>query len=120
MPWGYVLSKVRASLLGTGLATLGVESGRRKVKYRPTEVKANFINSDEDWALLKITGAWTLVTPKFDKRSWKPTSKGTGIAFKDTATMQRVAEQLIFMAKLQDELDAAEKSGHAAKGEEKK
>lgn len=83
------------------------------MKYRPSEVNANFINSDEDWALLKVMGAWTLVTPKFDKRSWKPTSKGTGVAFKNTAIMRRVAEQLIFMAKFQDELDAAERSENA-------
>lgn len=66
---------------------------------KPTNVKAEYINGDEDFTVKKIWGSLTLVYGTPRKKNCK------GIAFKDTDMVRRVANKLIAIADYQDTCD---------------
>ena len=56
------------------------------------DVKAEFINYEEDFDVVKILGSLTLIYGTPRKKKWK------GIAFKDTDTARKVANAVIAAA----------------------
>ena len=84
-------------------------------KYQPESVDAWFIDTDEEWCVIKLMGAWTLCYTQLDKRNMKPKPKALGVAFANTRVMRRVAEHLVRMADLQDSIDGQTKCKEALK-----
>ena len=76
------------------------------MKFKPNGVKAQYINSDADYTLLKLMGNPLLVFG--DGLRKKQPKMSNGVAFKNTNMVREVAENLIKYADALDTIEAME------------